>query len=129
MPILTRITVIAFACLALVACGAGEGDPATLVPQAGSAIDAGATSSDESPRVDASVPDDGIPATWTPVPPAEAPTPFPTRVPDETYVVQPGDTLAEIALQFGVDLQRLISVNNIQNMDIIRVGEILVIPR
>ena len=127
MPALKRITLFTLLCLALVACGASENDFATLVPTAES--DGANRISDESPRAEVSAPDGQIPATWTPMPTAEAPPPPPTRAPDETYVVQPGDTLAEIAEQFSVDLERLIDANGIQNMDIIGVGDVLTIPR
>jgi LysM repeat protein len=46
----------------------------------------------------------------------------------ETYVVQPGDTLAEIAAQFGVTVQALAEANNIANIDVIEVNQVLVIP-
>lgn len=45
-----------------------------------------------------------------------------------TYVVRPGDSLAGIALQFGVSLHELIFVNNIVNPDLIFVGQTLVLP-
>jgi LysM repeat protein len=45
-----------------------------------------------------------------------------------TYVIQPGDTLGEIAAQFGVTLSSLAEENGIRNWDIIEVGTVLVIP-
>jgi nucleoid-associated protein YgaU len=115
---------------AVVACSAGGDDaPASLLPTVASTIGDGEVAADESPRGDADASMNGIPPTWTPAPTPEAPPAPPTRAPDETYVVQRGDTLAEIAEQFGVDLQRLASANNIQNIDIIEVGQVLVIPR
>lgn len=129
MLILRSIVCLTLLGLVLASCGSGDGALATLVPTvAGSGAGSDAVT-DDSPRVDATAPDDGIPPTWTPVPTAEAPPPPATRAPDESYTVQPGDTLAEIAEEFGVDLQRLASANNIQNIDIIRVGEVLTIPR
>lgn len=130
MPDLTRIVLIVIILgLALVACGAGESISATPVPTA--EIDVGDANviSDESPRTDSTAPDSQIPATWTPMPPPETPTPLPTPEPDQTYVVEPGDTLAEIAEQFDVDLERLVSANDIQNIDVIHSGTVLVIPR
>jgi murein DD-endopeptidase MepM/ murein hydrolase activator NlpD len=45
-----------------------------------------------------------------------------------TYVVQPGDTLDQIAEKFGVSLEDLVSVNNIADANLIAVGTSLVIP-
>ena len=46
---------------------------------------------------------------------------------DRTYVIQPGDTLSEIALQFGVSTANLIAFNGLNN-SVIRVGQTLKIP-
>lgn len=43
------------------------------------------------------------------------------------YVVQPGDTLFNIARRFNITVQSIIQLNNIQNPDLIRVGEALLI--
>lgn len=129
MLILRSIACLTLLGLVLASCSPGDETAATLVPTiAGDRAGNDAVSAD-SPRLDTTAPDDDIPPTWTPVPTAEAPPPPPTRAPDESYTVQPGDTLAEIAEEFGVDLQRLASANSIQNIDIIRVGEVLTIPR
>ncbi len=45
-----------------------------------------------------------------------------------TYVVQPGDTLWEIAQQFGVSLQALINANPQVNPQNLQVGQVLQIP-
>ncbi len=44
------------------------------------------------------------------------------------HVVQPGETLLDIARQYGVSLQELIRANNIGNPNLIKPGEELVIP-
>ena len=44
------------------------------------------------------------------------------------YVVQSGDTLAEIAEQHGVRIDDLITLNGIQNPDVLQVGQQLQIP-
>jgi spore coat assembly protein SafA len=45
------------------------------------------------------------------------------------YVVQPGDTLSEIARRFGVDLTTLINANpQIANPDLIFPGQIIFVP-
>lgn len=114
----------------LVSCGGQEGLP-TLVPtsEAGFVGEEGS-----SPRNGGQ---GGLPATWTPEPTDVPITPFPTPTPlpapgepgSNSYIVQPGDTLAEIAAQFGVDLQQLAAANNIIDIDRIEVGQVLTIPR
>lgn len=61
------------------------------------------------------------PATPAPVTPAPAPTP-------RTYVVQEGDTLAEIAQQFGSTVEAIQAANGIADPNAIGVGDVLVIP-
>ena len=45
-----------------------------------------------------------------------------------TYTVRPGDTLAELARRFGIPLETLARVNEIENVDQIFVGQELFIP-
>jgi LysM repeat protein len=56
---------------------------------------------------------------------AVASTPAPAA---RTYTVQPGDTLAKIAVRFGVTVQDLVKANDLTNPDTIRVGQVLRIP-
>ncbi len=78
----------------------------------------------------------------TPTPSARGPTPTAsssaqataTRVPStsaetETYIVQSGDTLAQIAAQFGVTVAELQRINNIANPNLLSVGQRLIIPK
>jgi hypothetical protein len=44
------------------------------------------------------------------------------------YVIQPGDTLLGIALQFSVSVDDLVKWNAIDNLDFIVAGEKLVVP-
>lgn len=74
------------------------------------------------------------PLTPTGFPPSPTPTPIPT-VPPPTptpapllHTVQPGETLAGIAAAYNVSLADLIAVNNIQDPNLIHVGQVLVIP-
>lgn len=60
----------------------------------------------------------------TPV--AAVPTPGPGA---QTYTVKSGDTLGEIAAKFGVTTSSLASANNIQNPNLIQVGQVLQIPQ
>jgi LysM repeat protein len=69
----------------------------------------------------------------TPTTPAE---PEPTTEPSpvisptpSTYVVQPGDTLSEIARTYGVTVDAIVEANNLGDADaIINEGQVLVIP-
>lgn len=45
-----------------------------------------------------------------------------------TYTVQPGDTLGVIATRLGVDLDALAAANGIADVNVIEVGQVLVIP-
>jgi lysozyme len=51
-------------------------------------------------------------------------TPAPTR----TYTVKSGDTLSSIAVKFGTTVAALASLNNIQDINVIHVGQVLKIP-
>jgi lipoprotein NlpD len=52
-------------------------------------------------------------------PPAEAPPP--------THVVKRGETLYQIALDHGLDYRELAAWNNVENVNVIRVGRVLVL--
>ena len=60
------------------------------------------------------------------------PPPPPTVTPPieggGTYVVQPGDTLSKIAVQFGTTVQELAVLNGISNPNLIYAGQSLLIP-
>lgn len=69
-----------------------------------------------------------LPATAT-----ETPTSPETPVPDEeprpaTHTVRPGETLSEIAQQYGLSTRQLMEANGIQNADAIYSGQELRIP-
>lgn len=57
------------------------------------------------------------------------PPPPPPAPPQETYVVQPGDTLSDIGAKLGVDWREIARVNGISDPDLIYVGQVLRIPR
>jgi lysozyme len=46
----------------------------------------------------------------------------------QTYTIQSGDTLGEIAVRFGVTVASLLSANNLSNPNLIQVGQVLQIP-
>ena len=70
--------------------------------------------------------------TEQPVDAVAAPTPTAVpaviEVPRLTYTVEPGDLLGDIAATFGVPLGAIISVNEMENPDLINVGQEIVIP-
>lgn len=55
------------------------------------------------------------------------PAPPPTSS-GTVYTVKPGDTLYGIAKKYGVTVSKLAAANNIPNTNLIRVGQVLVIP-
>ena len=60
--------------------------------------------------------------------PTAVPTPSPTPAPTpHTYVVQPKDTLGQIAARFGTTVQAIKKANGLKS-DVINVGQVLVIP-
>ncbi len=61
-----------------------------------------------------------------PLPPVAAPRETPPA-PPPTYTVKRGDTLAQIALELGLDYRELATWNNIDNPNVIRVGQVLVV--
>lgn len=61
----------------------------------------------------------------TPDAPRVLPTP---RLETDQYVVQPNDTLGQIAQRFGVSLDKLIEANSLANPDRLEVGQVIEIP-
>ena len=47
---------------------------------------------------------------------------------DTTHVIQPGDSLFRIALQYGVTIDAIVEANNIVNPNLIVAGQTLIIP-
>jgi lipoprotein NlpD len=60
-------------------------------------------------------------------PTAAAPTPREPETAPQTYTVKRGETLAQIALDHGLDYRELAMWNNIENPNVIRVGQVLVL--
>lgn len=60
--------------------------------------------------------------------PADGASTAETAPQTQTYTVQPGDTLGIIAERFGVRTTRLAQTNNIADINLIEVGQVLVIP-
>lgn len=79
---------------------------------------------DEEPTV---TPDDRLaivtPTPGTPIP--QTPTP---RASEETYIVQPGDSLSSIATRFGTTQEAIQEANGIDDPNSIYAGQELIIP-
>ena len=113
---LSAIGVLA-ALLFLSACG----QVIALIPTATPGPEAGATFSPPSGPTPA--------ATATPAPVTPPPTPTFTPTPEPTvYLVEPGDTLSRIAIQYGVSVEALQEENNILDPRTLQPGQQLVIP-
>lgn len=75
-----------------------------------------------------------LPATRVPGAPVLSPTPdAPRNLPaqrldPEQYVVQPGDTLGQIALRYGVSIEQIMQANQLASPDMLIVGQMLEIP-
>jgi hypothetical protein len=128
-----KMLLISMMVLLLVACGRGR-DDAQPLPELERPADVDLPG--DSPRGE-ETPEPGLPPTWTPAPSANDGHVFDVRGEQEgveangtrtIYVVQRGDTLGEIAARFGVSLADLARINNIENWDIIEVGDELIIP-
>ncbi len=64
---------------------------------------------------------------FTPTP--DAPHAIPTmRSEPEHYIVQPQDTLGEIARRYGVTLEELINANELTNPNLLAPGQVLLVP-
>ena len=61
------------------------------------------------------------------IPPTATPTPRPSLA-VRPYEVGPGETLSEIAVVFGVSIDQLLEINNLDNPDELRAGMTLQIP-
>jgi lipoprotein NlpD len=61
------------------------------------------------------------------VSPPAVETPKPVEKPIPTYTVKRGDTLVSIALQYGLDYRELAAWNGISNVNVLPVGQVLVL--
>ncbi len=70
------------------------------------------------------------PASPTPKPSAATPRPGSSVAPTGAgqYTVRSGDTLSGIAVRFGTTVKVLKQLNNIDNVQLIRVGQVLIVP-
>ncbi|MBK7897723.1 MAG: LysM peptidoglycan-binding domain-containing protein [Candidatus Promineifilaceae bacterium] len=84
------------------------------------------TEAEEAPRVEVTA-TPALPPTYTPEPDGFGGhiSPVSTRT---MHIVQAGETLGEIASQYGVDTKFLADSNRIYNYHLIEVGQVLYIP-
>jgi murein DD-endopeptidase MepM/ murein hydrolase activator NlpD len=68
---------------------------------------------------------DRVVETPTPNPPIALP---PLREDVEQYVVQPGDTLNQIALAYNVTTEQITAANSLVNPNLLEIGQVLLIP-
>ena len=81
------------------------------------------------PQIPAPVAPATEPATALPQEPTTLETPLPTPTLELVeYIVQAGDTLGTIAAQFEISVADIIYVNNLENPDVLSVGQVLYIP-
>jgi len=82
-------------------------------------------------NVPTAAPPTAVPPTVAPpttAPPTSGPTVPPTPAPSTIYIVRPGDTLFGIALRFSTTVSALQRANSIPNVNLIYVGQRLIIP-
>jgi LysM repeat protein len=95
-------------------------------------VPATATQSAETPAIGASVAGTVEPTTQTPAQAAEATAPaaatFAAGADPVVYVVQPGDTLSSLALEYDVSEADIMAANQLRNPDFLPAGVRLVIP-
>ena len=92
--------------------GSGEQDPAQREPEPGNPLTTARPV--------------GAPV-FTPTP--DTPHPIPgIRTEAENYVVQGGDTLGQISDRFGISIEAIAEANQIENINILEVGQDLMIP-
>lgn len=60
------------------------------------------------------------------IPTPEIPPPHPNDT--ETIIIQRGDTLSNLAVQYGTTVERLVELNNISNPNLIFAGNTLLVP-
>ena len=111
MTLIARASLVlaALATATFVACGDGEAGDETPTPTL--TVTSTATPGSE---------------TGAGAPPTATATSTPTS--GQTYEVVEGDTIFDIAAEFGVDADALMAANNISDPTLLQIGQVLVIP-
>jgi len=58
----------------------------------------------------------------------EVSTPAPTATAEATYAVQAGDTLYDLALEWGTTVEAIVALNGLADANVLAVGQVLKIP-
>jgi LysM repeat protein len=66
--------------------------------------------------------------TFTPVPGANSAQTVPSSAAGSTHIVRQGETLFQISMQYGVSVHEIAAANGIANLNLIYIGQQLVIP-
>ncbi len=56
------------------------------------------------------------------------PTNTPTPIPQQTHVVEEGETMSDIAKAYGVTVEQILALNSDVDLELIRPGQVLLIP-
>ena len=96
-----------------------------LIPMAGALLALGACGGGDSPFVITPSPTVSG-ATQTPV--AGTPTPTPSECEPTDYEVSEGDTLAALADTFGVTIDAIVKASDLEDPDVLAIGDPLTIP-
>ena len=76
-----------------------------------------------------SLPSPAYPGTYSGTPtPNLTPSDLPSGEGVETYIVQPGETLSQIALVYGCTVEEIVAANGLASANAIRAGQMLYIP-
>ncbi len=115
--------------LSLLLAGCVQPAPQSEVWRPASAITPLAVSDSNLAGINAQFPPTRAPGTPILTPTPDAPHAIPTsRVQDEEYTIQSGDTLGKVASAYGVSLEEIINANEIANPNLVEVGQNVIIP-
>jgi len=109
------------------ACGGGDGEEPVDVSQTINEADAPSEADAAAVQADPTLPGADEPDDPAPVAIIEEPEPEPA-VPAETYTVEAGDTLFDIADQFNTTVDEIVAFNNLADANTLNVGQLLQIP-
>ena len=122
------LLVLLFAAVVLAASAAAGGGLAQLVARVASVPPPAVTVSPQPPATATALPSPSVStAPVSPSPSGGEPTE--SAIPSQAiHVVQPGEFLSQIALEYGVTTEAIVAANDIENPDLIEAGQRLVIP-
>jgi LysM repeat protein len=101
---------------------------ATFAPETATAVAQILSEQSLQPSIVTSNPQQAMPTLGA----GDVPQPEPTEIPNiqiaQEYVVQSGDTLTGIAVRFGVSLDTMQAINQLENPDQLSIGQVLLLP-